>query len=50
MEVLGQFNRGFIVAKLKDDLFLIDQHAADEKCNYETLQKTTIINSQRLLK
>jgi DNA mismatch repair ATPase MutL len=27
MEILGQFNLGFIIARLKDDLFIIDQHA-----------------------
>lgn len=27
MEVLGQFNLGFIVVRLKNDLFIIDQHA-----------------------
>jgi len=41
MEVVGQFNLGFIVAKLNKDLFIVDQHAADEKYNFETLQRTT---------
>jgi DNA mismatch repair protein PMS2 len=64
MEIVGQFNRGFIIARLKgkkragdendemvavDDLFIIDQHAADEKYNFETLQETTKIESQKLL-
>ncbi len=49
-QILGQFNLGFILAKLDNDLFIIDQHAADEKYNFETLQKTTIINTQPLLK
>ena len=56
MDVVGQFNRGFIVAHLckageegaTDDLFIIDQHAADEKYNFETLQATTRLESQRL--
>lgn len=58
MEVVGQFNRGFIVARLSkiggeglgatDDLFIVDQHAADEKYNFETLQSTTRLESQRL--
>jgi len=55
MEVVGQFNRGFIVARLSktgsgatDDLFIVDQHAADEKYNFETLQTTTRLESQRL--
>ena len=57
MNVVGQFNRGFIVAHLckggggegaTDDLFIVDQHAADEKYNFETLQATTRLESQRL--
>lgn len=69
MEVIGQFNKGFIIARLQrgqsrptaktgnpsddsqgalDDLFLIDQHAADEKYNFEDLQVTTKIQSQQL--
>jgi DNA mismatch repair protein PMS2 len=31
MKVLGQFNLGFIIARLEDDLFILDQHACDEK-------------------
>ncbi|KYQ92674.1 MutL DNA mismatch repair protein [Tieghemostelium lacteum] len=49
MVVIGQFNLGFIVAKLDDDFFIIDQHAADEKYNYETLKKSFVLNSQPLL-
>lgn len=33
-----------------DDLFIVDQHAADEKWNFETLQETTVIESQRLFR
>lgn len=33
-----------------DDLFIVDQHAADEKYNFEQLQETTKIKSQRLFK
>lgn len=63
MEVLGQFNKGFIIARLRrdaeegggggggqDDLFIVDQHACDEKYNFETLQRTTVIQSQGLIK
>ena len=67
MEVVGQFNLGFIVARRRkalattdgrigpadtamDDLFIVDQHAADEKYNFETLQQTTIIKSQKLFR
>ncbi|OBZ74667.1 DNA mismatch repair protein PMS1 [Grifola frondosa] len=31
-----------------DDLFIVDQHAADEKYNFEVLQQTTKIKSQKL--
>jgi DNA mismatch repair protein PMS2 len=64
MDIVGQFNLGFIVVRLRktitindsgdpdemDDLFIVDQHAADEKYNFETLQSTTVIQSQKLLK
>ncbi|GLB43816.1 putative DNA mismatch repair protein [Lyophyllum shimeji] len=69
MEIVGQFNLGFIVARRcktgpaaageggsaegaaeMDDLFIVDQHAADEKYSFETLQQTTSIKSQRLFK
>ncbi|CAG8614777.1 7767_t:CDS:2, partial [Funneliformis caledonium] len=49
MEIVGQFNLGFIIAKLGNDLFIIDQHASDEKYNFETLQLHTKIQSQRLI-
>lgn len=49
MRILGQFNLGFIVVSLDDhDLFLIDQHASDEKYNFETLQLHTRLEGQRL--
>ncbi|KAF6747529.1 hypothetical protein DFP72DRAFT_604810 [Ephemerocybe angulata] len=62
MEVIGQFNLGFIVCRRRkrnhglvktksmDDLFIVDQHAADEKYNFETLQLTTKLQSQKLLR
>lgn len=57
MEILGQFNLGFIIARKRspptgstsDDLFIIDQHASDEKFNFETLQNETRIQSQGLI-
>lgn len=49
MEILGQFNLGFIITKLKEDLFLVDQHAADEKYNFEMLQQHTVLQMQRLI-
>ena len=56
MDVLGQFNRAFVITRLckptegHDDLFIIDQHAADEKYNFERLQIETRIESQTLIK
>ncbi|KAI5696853.1 hypothetical protein M8J75_001113 [Diaphorina citri] len=49
MKIVGQFNLGFIIVKYDSDLFIIDQHATDEKYNFETLQKTTVIKSQKLV-
>ncbi|KAM3966185.1 mismatch repair endonuclease PMS2 [Aphomia sociella] len=49
MNVVGQFNLGFIITKLGDDLFIIDQHATDEIYNFETLQKNTELTNQKLV-
>jgi len=61
MKIIGQFNLGFILASRAaepetegdvptgDELFIIDQHASDEKYNFERLQATTIVQSQRLV-
>ncbi|CCH43072.1 DNA mismatch repair protein [Wickerhamomyces ciferrii] len=53
MKIIGQFNLGFILVirqnDLKQDLFIVDQHASDEKFNFETLQKITIFDSQPLV-
>ncbi|KAJ1695199.1 hypothetical protein LUZ63_011897 [Rhynchospora breviuscula] len=48
MQVIGQFNLGFIIGKIKKDLFIIDQHAADEKYNFERLSQSTTFNLQPL--
>ncbi|KAK5138596.1 hypothetical protein LTR08_000184 [Meristemomyces frigidus] len=62
MTIIGQFNLGFILAvrpvtapssvseTSEDELFIIDQHAADEKYNYERLQRTVTLQSQRLVR
>jgi DNA mismatch repair protein PMS2 len=62
MKIVGQFNLGFILAvrpahtdgqsafgPRQDELFIIDQHATDEKYNFERLQRTTVVQSQRLV-
>lgn len=53
MRILGQFNLGFILAtrstESKDELFIIDQHASDEKINFERLQSSTVVQNQRLV-
>lgn len=50
LKVIGQFNEGFIVTRLAPhSLFIIDQHAADEKANFESLMKTTEIHTQPLV-
>uniref|UniRef100_A0A8C5K7M1 MutL C-terminal dimerisation domain-containing protein n=1 Tax=Jaculus jaculus TaxID=51337 RepID=A0A8C5K7M1_JACJA len=41
MEILGQFNLGFTITKLKEDLFL--------KYNFEMLQQHTVLQAQRLI-
>ena len=46
MDVIGQFNKGFIITELNNSLFIIDQHAADEKVNYETLLNNLTITRQ----
>lgn len=37
LSIVGQFNIGFIVCELERQLYLVDQHAASEKTNYEML-------------
>jgi DNA mismatch repair protein PMS2 len=65
MSILGQFNLGFIIVRKReevdgsggghvrsaqDDLFIVDQHAADEKYNFESLQQACNIKSQKLIR
>lgn len=49
MQIIGQFNLGFIVAKLDSDLFIIDQHASDEKFQFEKLSNETKLKTQILI-
>ncbi|KAL7577596.1 hypothetical protein ACA910_015119 [Epithemia clementina (nom. ined.)] len=50
MVVVGQFNMGFILAKSADNhLWIMDQHACDEKYNFEKLVAETVIHEQPLI-
>lgn len=50
MHIIGQFNLGFVLAtRAGTDMFIIDQHASDEKYNFERLQRSTIVQNQRLV-
>lgn len=53
MQIVGQFNLGFIICTRRTgdnyDLFIVDQHASDEKYNFENLQKNMVFKSQKLL-
>jgi DNA mismatch repair protein PMS2 len=48
MRIVGQFNLGFIITECKGELFIIDQHASDEKSSYERLRRETQMATQRL--
>jgi len=50
VKLIGQFNKGFIAGRLDDDLYIFDQHACDEKYRFETLQRTTKIRKQPLIR
>lgn len=53
MQVVGQFNLGFIIVTrrigARYDLFIVDQHASDEKYNFEVLQRENVFKSQSLI-
>jgi DNA mismatch repair protein PMS2 len=56
MRIIGQFNLGFILAvrpptssSPHPELFIIDQHASDEKYNFERFTASTVLVSQRLV-
>ena len=50
MEIIGQFNLGFIIARCRNNhLWMLDQHACDEKYNFERLCETTVIHEQKLI-
>lgn len=49
LEIVGQFNKGFIVTKLKEKIYIVDQHASDEKHNYEGLLAEASYRKQKTL-
>ena len=50
MSIIGQFNLGFILARdHNNNLWILDQHACDEKYNFERLCKETVIHEQKLI-
>ncbi|KZZ96172.1 DNA mismatch repair protein [Moelleriella libera RCEF 2490] len=63
MKVVGQFNKGFVIAirpvqadarvptlAHSDEVLIVDQHASDEIFNFERLQSKTIVQSQHLVR
>lgn len=50
MQIIGQFNKGFIIARLNRHLFIIDQHATDERANYEDqLEQSPLIKQPMVI-
>lgn len=49
MQVVGQFNLGFIVVIHGNRLFIVDQHALDEIYNYERLMDSLVLRAQPLV-
>eukprot|EP00804_Cyclotella_cryptica_P022970 CCRYP_014984-RB/>CCRYP_014984-RB protein AED:0.07 eAED:0.07 QI:374/1/1/1/0.75/0.8/5/452/1103 len=50
MSIIGQFNLGFILVRCRNhNLWILDQHACDEKYNFERLCKETILHQQNLM-
>lgn len=54
MKIIGQFNLGFVLVSLTQhgitNLFIVDQHASDEKYNFEKLSESFEINQQQLIR
>lgn len=50
MNIIGQFNDGFIITKLNSHVFVIDQHASDERSNYEDELRLSPIVKQPMVR
>jgi DNA mismatch repair ATPase MutL len=54
MQILGQFNHGFVLTKLENGakgtrVFIVDQHASDERFRLERLQRDLSFTCQAML-
>ncbi|OHS92821.1 mismatch repair protein [Tritrichomonas foetus] len=49
MEIIGQWNKAFVLTRLGPDIFAIDQHAACEAMNFEKLKKEKTKIKQQLV-
>ena len=51
LKIIGQFNKGFIIVLKENtgDILIVDQHASDEKFNFERLISETQFENQPLV-
>jgi len=50
MQVIGQFNLGFVLARCsRNHLWILDQHACEERYHFEELCKKTVMHEQPLI-
>lgn len=50
MRIIGQFNKGFIITEIGSTLFVVDQHASDERRNFDELLESMQLDCQPLIK
>lgn len=50
MQIIGQFNRSFIVTQLGTDVLIVDQHASDERRNFDELLSHSDLEPQKLIR
>lgn len=50
MDIVGQFNRGFIITRFNDHIFIIDQHASHERFNFEDQLDKCPLNEQPMVR